>query len=100
MAKSSDQINILHDDSIRIIKGLPSGQNIRDVLVPLKERQYSSFSASSFSSFPPRFGLGPSFRSYPENLTPIFLFHLNLTSPYQRKQTNLGEWDNFTSSVT
>jgi hypothetical protein len=95
MAKSSDQINILHDDSIRIIEGLPSGQNIRDVLVPLKERQYSSF-----SSFPPRFGLGPSFRSYPENLTPIFLFHSNLTSPYQRKQMNLGEWDNFTSSVT
>jgi hypothetical protein len=90
MAKSSDQINILHDDSIRIIKGLPSGQNIRDVLVPLKERQYSSFSASSFSSFPPRFGLGPSFRSYPEKSYPNLSFSFESYLSLSKKTNELG----------
>ena len=48
----------------------------------------------------PMFGLGPSFRAYPENLAPIFPFHPHFAFPYQRKQMKWEECDSFTTLVT
>jgi hypothetical protein len=86
MVKSSSNDDLC-DCAIQIIEALPADQNIRGVLIPFESKR-SSFS-STFTS--PRCGLGPYFTTYPEELSPIFPFHLHFASSYQRKQMKWGE---------
>uniref|UniRef100_A0A2N9F949 Aminotransferase-like plant mobile domain-containing protein n=1 Tax=Fagus sylvatica TaxID=28930 RepID=A0A2N9F949_FAGSY len=82
--------------AIQIIEALPAAQHITDVLIPRESIQSSSSSASTS----PRFGLGPSFLSFPEDLSPIFPCHSHFASSYQKRQMKWGEWDIFSTSVT
>lgn len=95
MAKSFTNDDLC-DRAIQIIEALPADQNIRGVLIPLESKR----SSSSSTSTSPRCGLGPYFSTYPEELTPIILFHTHFASSYQRKQMKWGEWDTFSTSMT
>uniref|UniRef100_A0A2N9HWC3 Aminotransferase-like plant mobile domain-containing protein n=1 Tax=Fagus sylvatica TaxID=28930 RepID=A0A2N9HWC3_FAGSY len=95
MAKSSSNSDPC-SRATQIIEALPASQRITGILIPCENTQTSSASASTS----PRCGLGPSFSSFPEDLSPIFPCHSHLASIYQNRQMNLGEWDMFTTSVT
>ncbi len=65
--KSLATSDTLHEDTAHIIDGLPSNQNLRNVIIPLiEEGKASSTSASFSSSSPHQFGLGLSLTAYPE----------------------------------
>ena len=80
---------------IQLIEALPASQRLTDILIPRGNAPTSS--SSTFTS--PRCGLGPSFSSFPKDLSPIFPYHSHFVSIYQNKQMNWGEWDTFTTSV-
>jgi hypothetical protein len=95
MAKSSSN-NDPCNHAAQIIEALPASQRLPNILIPCGNAPTSS----SFASTSPRCGLGPSFSSYPEDLSPIFPYHAHFASIYQKKHMNWGEWDAFTTSVT
>ena len=95
MAKSSSNIDPC-SNAVQIIEALPTSQRLTDILIPRGNAPTSSSSVSTS----PRCGLGPSFLSYIEDLSPIFPYHSHFTSIYQKKHMNWGEWDSFTTSVT
>uniref|UniRef100_A0A2N9FVM5 Aminotransferase-like plant mobile domain-containing protein n=1 Tax=Fagus sylvatica TaxID=28930 RepID=A0A2N9FVM5_FAGSY len=95
MAKSSSN-NDPCSCAIQIIEALPTSQRITGILIPRENTQTSSSSTSTS----PRCGLGPSFSSFPEDLSPIFPYHSYFASIYQNRQMKWGEWDTFTTSVT
>jgi hypothetical protein len=104
MAKSSKKspsvIDTLCDDATHIIKGLPSNQRLQNVFVPLEDRKAYSSSASSSSSHLLRYGIGPSLKTFPDDLAPIFPFHEKVSHPYQQKSMKWGKWDSFTTLDT
>ena len=95
MAKSSSTTDPC-GRSIQIIEALPASQLLTDILIPRGTVSTTSSSASTS----PRCGLGPSFSSYPEDISLIFPDHSHFASIYQHKQMDWGEWDTFTTSVT
>ena len=95
MAKSSSN-NDPCSRATQIIEALPTSQRIIGILIPRENTQTSS----SFTSTSPRCGLGPSFSSFPEDLSPIFPYHSHFASIYQNMQMKWGEWDTFTTFVT
>uniref|UniRef100_A0A2N9GGW9 Aminotransferase-like plant mobile domain-containing protein n=1 Tax=Fagus sylvatica TaxID=28930 RepID=A0A2N9GGW9_FAGSY len=82
--------------AIQIIEALPASQRLTNTLIPRGNVPTSSSSASTS----PRCGLGPSFSSYPEDLSPIFPYNSHFASMYQNKRMNWREWDTFTTFVT
>ena len=95
MAKSSSN-NDPCSRAIQTIEAFPTSQRITGILIPRENTQTSS----SFASTSPRCGLGPSFLSFPKDLSPIFPYHSHFASIYQNRQMKWGEWDTFTTSVT
>jgi hypothetical protein len=95
MAKSSSN-NDPCSRATQIIKALPASQRIIGILILCENTQ--TFSSSTSTS--PRCGLGPSFSSFPEDISPIFPYHSHFTSIYQNKQMKWEEWDTFTTSIT
>ena len=95
MSKSSSK-NDPCSRAIQIIEALPASQRLEDILIPRGNAPISSSSTSTS----PRCGLGPTFSSFFEDLSPIFPYHSHFASIYQNKQINWGEWDTFTTSVT
>ena len=83
MAKSSSNSDPC-SRAIQIIEALPASQRLTDTLIPRGNAPTSSSSASTS----PRCGLGPSFASYPEDLSPIFPYNSHFTSIYQHRQIN------------
>jgi hypothetical protein len=81
MAKSSSN-NDPCSRAIQIIEALPASQRITGILIPCENTETSS----SSTSISPRCGLGPSFSSFPEDLSPIFPFHSHFASIYQNRQ--------------
>uniref|UniRef100_A0A2N9ELR4 Uncharacterized protein n=1 Tax=Fagus sylvatica TaxID=28930 RepID=A0A2N9ELR4_FAGSY len=78
--------------AIQIIEAFPASQRLTDTLIPCGNALTSSSSASTS----PRCGLGPSFSSYPEDLSPIFPYNSHFAFIYQNRQMNWREWDTFT----
>jgi hypothetical protein len=81
MAKSSSN-NDPCSRAIQIIEALLVSQCIIGILIPRENTQTSSFSASTS----PQCGLGPSFSSFPKDLSPIFPYHSHFASIYQNRQ--------------
>jgi hypothetical protein len=95
MAKSSSDGDLC-DRVIQIIDALLAKQHVKGVLIPFK----SKHSSSSTTSTSPQSGLGPSFLSFPKELSSIFPYHPQFSSSYQKKKMKWGEWDTFSTSVT
>jgi hypothetical protein len=95
MAKSSSNNNPCNC-ATQIIEALPASQCTTGIVIPCENTQTSS----SFTSTLPRCGLGPSFSSFPEDLSLIFPYHSHFAFIYQKRQMKWGEWDTFTTSVT
>ena len=95
MAQSSSDSDLC-SRAIQIIEALPSSQCLYDILILHGDASSSSSSASTSLWC----GLGPSLLSYPEDLSPIFLYHSHFDFIYQNKWMKWGEWDTFTTSIT
>ncbi len=95
MAKSSSNNNPCNR-ATQIIEALLTSQCTTGIVIPCENTQTSS----SFTSTLPRCGLGPSFSSFPEDLSLIFPYHSHFAFIYQKRQMKWGEWDTFTTYVT